>query len=147
MASRTLRSLVIATVALALAATIAVAGKGKACCKKGDYRADQEITILGTVAEVIPHECHMSGMGIHLAVTTENEVTVVRLGPSTYFEDQGVDFVEGDLVEITGVMSSGCDDSEGLLARIVKLNGVVLTLRDPDGVPAWSGEGRGKGLR
>ena len=66
------------------------------------------------------------------------ETLEVRLGPTTFLEKEKFTFAKGDQIEVTGskVKIEGAD---ALIAREVKKGGKTLTLRDAQGVPAWSG--------
>ena len=104
------------------------------------------MTLTGTVEEVIKHQCRRQGKGIHLALEAGGESVEVHLGPAAFLEDQGFRFEEGDQIEVTGSRSMPCG-TEGILARLVKSNGELLTLRDSEGVPAWEGRRHGRGWR
>lgn len=63
----------------------------------------------------------------------------MRVGPSWFLSQHKIDFVKGNEVEITGskVKINGRDT---LLAREVKQDGNVVTLRNAQGVPEWAGK-------
>jgi hypothetical protein len=101
------------------------------------HNTGTEITIKGTV-DAINQGARGMMMGTHLTVKTADGTTEVMLGPSNFIESQGFTFAKGDEVEITGskVTMGG---TESLIAREVVKGGKTLTLRDKNGVPAWSG--------
>jgi hypothetical protein len=73
-----------------------------------------------------------------LIVKTDKETLEVHLGPTAFLEKEKFTFAKGDQIEVTGskVKIEGAD---ALIAREVKKGGKTLTLRDAQGVPAWSG--------
>ena len=73
-----------------------------------------------------------------MILKTDKETLEVRLGPTTFLEKEKFTFAKGDQIEVTGskVKIEGAD---ALIAREVKKGGKTLTLRDAQGVPAWSG--------
>jgi hypothetical protein len=79
--------------------------------------------------------------GVHFTLKTDKETIPVHLGPSWYVEKQAVALAQGDKVEVTGsrIMYQG---KPTIIAAEVKKGGQVLKLRDPNGVPAWAGQGR-----
>ena len=74
-------------------------------------------------------------------------VTVYGLGPSWYWENQGVAYpTVGEQVEVEGYKVSFVDGSEKIIATKVTVSGQTIELRDEDGRPAWRG-GRGSANR
>ncbi len=65
-----------------------------------------------------------------------------HLGPTRFLEKNKFIFAKGDQVEIIGSKVE-MDGADALLAREVKKGGKTLTLRNAQGVPAWSGGRRG----
>jgi hypothetical protein len=82
----------------------------------------------------------MKGMsaGVHLVLKTDKGPVSVHLGPAWYIENQDVKVQTGDSVEITG---SGItfEGKPAIIAKEVKKGDQVLSLRDDNGYPAWSG--------
>jgi hypothetical protein len=76
--------------------------------------------------------------GIHLQVKTGKETISVHLGPQWYLENQDMEIKPGDKVQITGsrVTFSG---QPTIVASQVKKGNTILTLRDENGFPVWSG--------
>jgi hypothetical protein len=97
-------------------------------------------TVTGEVARVDRVSWGRRAQGVHLTLKTGQETLTVHLGPSWFVDQQAVKLVAGDKVEITG---SRVDFHGGkvLIAREVKKGGQVMTLRDPQGVPRWAGQG------
>jgi hypothetical protein len=87
----------------------------------------------------------LSGMssGLHLMVKTSGKQTIsVHLGPAWYIESQaGIKFAAGDNVEVRGSRIT-FQGAPTIIAETVKKHNHVLTLRDPNGVPLWSGSRR-----
>ncbi len=75
--------------------------------------------------------------GTHLVLNTDTGNLIVHLGPSSYISAEGFSLAKGDALEIIGskVKLNGQDV---LLAREVKKDGKVLTLRDAKGFPMGS---------
>lgn len=82
----------------------------------------------------------MEGMlyGIHLLVKTATETIEVHLGPGWYIENQEVKIEPNDKVEVKGSRII-YQDKPALIAAEVKKGDEVLTLREANGFPAWSG--------
>jgi len=82
----------------------------------------------------------MKGMnyGIHLVVKTEAETISVHLGPGWFIENQEVKIEPKDMVEVRGSRTT-YEGKSALIAAEVKRGDEVLTLRDQEGFPAWSG--------
>ena len=108
------------------------------------YDANTEVTIRGTIQEVkqvTPGMGRRNLAGTHLLVNTESETVDVHLGPSPFITEQKLALAAGDAVEIIGsrVTVAGM---AGVLAREVRKGDRVVTLRDAQGFPKWSGRGR-----
>jgi hypothetical protein len=82
----------------------------------------------------------MGGMssGVHLQVKTGKETISVHLGPQWYLENQDIEIKPKDKVQITGskIIFSG---KPTIVAAQVKKGNTILTLRDENGLPLWSG--------
>jgi hypothetical protein len=134
-----LRVLMIAAAILTLAAVSALAQGGRGQGAGRMYNPATETTIKGTIEEVKQISGPRGGPGgAHLILKTDKETLEVRLGPTTFLEKEKFTFAKGDQIEVTGskVKIEGAD---ALIAREVKKGGKTLTLRDAQGVPAWSG--------
>jgi hypothetical protein len=88
------------------------------------------------VDEIMP----MKGMsyGVHLLLKNDSGEVAVHLGPAWYVTNQDLSIKVGDKVEVTGskVMFEG---KPAIIAAQVKKGDEVLTLRDDNGFPMWSG--------
>jgi len=69
---------------------------------------------------------------------TDKETISVHLGPAWYMDNQDVQIAVGDKVEVKGSRVT-LDGKPTLIAAEVKKGDEVLTLRDANGFPAWSG--------
>lgn len=76
--------------------------------------------------------------GIHIVLKTDNETIPVHLGPGWYIENQDMEIEPGDNIEVKGSRII-YDDSPALIAAQVWKGDEVLTLRDENGFPVWSG--------
>ena len=135
--------LMIAAAVLTLAAASALAQGGRGQGAGRMYNPATETTVKGTVEGVRQVSGPGGGPGgTHLILKTDKETLEVRLGPTTFLEKEKFTFAKGDQIEVTGskVKIGG---AEALIAREVKKDGKTLTLRDAQGVPAWSGGRRG----
>ncbi len=78
------------------------------------------------------------GGGVHLLLKTRKEAIEVHLGPTWYLGNQKFSIAPGDRLEIKGsrVTAQGVTV---IIAAQVKKGNDVLTLRNNDGFPMWSG--------
>jgi hypothetical protein len=76
--------------------------------------------------------------GVHLMLKTDKETIPVHLGPAWYIENQDVKLSPKDKIEVKGsrIIFEG---KPTIIAAEVKKDDEVLTLRDSNGVPMWSG--------
>lgn len=101
------------------------------------YDTAAEITLKGTVTSVESHVGRMGWNGTHLVVSFDTETLTVHVGPSNYLVQQGFSFAAGDQVEVTGARIK-FEGSDVLIAREIRKGDKVLTLRNSQGIPAWS---------
>ncbi len=140
---RFLRVLMIAITVLALGSASALAQRGMGQGSGRMYNPSTETTVKGTVEEVkqIP-SARGASSGAHLILKTDKETVEVHLGPAAFLEKEKFTFAKGDQIEVTGSkVKIGAADA--LLAREVKKGDKTLTLRNAQGIPAWSGGRRG----
>lgn len=104
------------------------------------YDTSSEVTLSGVVEKLESQIGRMGWKGTHLVVRFDTEMLTVHVGPSVYLEQQGFSFAPGDKIEVTGSKVK-LDMSDVIVAREIKKGDRVLTLRNHDGIPAWS---RGK---
>jgi hypothetical protein len=125
----------------ALAAVLFGLGAGMSAAQMGhesgmQYDLKTEMTLTGTVEDVmdVPGTGAMSGM--HLALKTKAETIHVHLGPTAFVKKQGIVFAKGDQVTVTGSRIKG-EGFEAILARTVTKGDSAVTLRDKNGMPRW----------
>ena len=137
------RIVAIGTTALALIAAAAFAqpGRGQGM---GMPRYDKatETTLQGTVQEVQTHEGRMGGTGTHLLLNTGAGIVDVHVGPTNWLTGKKYGFAEGDSLEVVGskIKLNGAD---AIIAREITKGDTKMVLRNENGIPAWSGGGRG----
>jgi hypothetical protein len=131
--------LMIAIAVLTLGAASALAQGGRGQGAGHLYDPATETTVKGTVEEVKQVSGARGGLGgTHLILKTDKETLEVHLGPTAFLEKEKFTFAKGDQIEVTGSkVKIGAADA--LLARVVKKGDKTLTLRNVQGVPAWSG--------
>ncbi len=75
--------------------------------------------------------------GVHIVVKTDKEAISVHLGPGWYIENQRVKIAPKDKIEVKGSRIT-FEGKPAIIAAEVKKGEDVLTLRNANGVPAWS---------
>lgn len=104
------------------------------------YDPATEITVTGTVEEVL-HPNGPNGMlGTHVNLKTESGVFDVHVGPETFISKQGFTIEKGDTLTVIG-SKQVISGKDALIAKEVKKGEKVLTLRDANGFPKWSRRG------
>jgi hypothetical protein len=103
------------------------------------YNPQTVETITGEVLSV-DQITPMKGMsyGVHIVLKTNKETISVHLGPGWYLENQDVKIAPKDKIEVKGSRIT-FEGAPALIAAEVKKGDEVLTLRDANGFPAWSG--------
>jgi hypothetical protein len=102
------------------------------------YDPTTETTVSGVVAEVREISGTRGWHGIHLQLKTSNQVLDVHIGPSWFLAQKKFEIAKGDRVEVTGSKLL-LDNVQTLIARTIKKGDSELTLRNRQGIPAWSG--------
>jgi len=105
-----------------------------------NYNPATETTVKGTVEEVQQIPGQGANTGTHLVLKTDSGTYDVHVGPTSFLASQKFSFAKGEEVEVTGSKIG----SDTLIAREIKKDGKVLTLRNQQGIPAWSGGHRGQ---
>lgn len=132
------RMILFVTVTLLLAVSIAYAQKRKGQMQgMPRYDTATEVTLRGTITKVESHMGRMGWNGTHLVVSFESETLTVHVGPSNYVDQQGFSFAAGEQIEVTGSRIK-LEGTDVLIAREIKKGEKVLTLRNAQGIPAWS---------
>ena len=98
------------------------------------YDVTQEITLNGTVSAVITKPAPGMTWGPHLLLTTVSGKVDVSLGRWAFEGKGALSVTVGQQVEMTGVMKT-LNEKEVFLARTVKVNGKVYTMRNEHGIP------------
>lgn len=136
---------------IALAATLLFTSStilfGQAARRQGgprgarNYNPATETTFTGTVEQVDTAAGPGNGAGgLHLMVRSNNGTEDVRVGPARYVESQKFAFAKGDAITVTGSKTTVSGENV-VIAREIKKGDQVLTLRDSQGIPRWSGRG------
>jgi hypothetical protein len=127
-------SLILATLLVACLAGTALAQVGSSA--RRIYDPNTETTVKGTV-EKVTEIGDQGWTGTHLTLRTNEQKYDVHVGPSAYVAKSGFTFSAGNQIEVTGskLKFGGAD---AIVAREIKKDGKVLTLRDRRGIPSWS---------
>ncbi|MDJ0618118.1 MAG: hypothetical protein QNJ63_15465 [Calothrix sp. MO_192.B10] len=134
-----------------LPANPALAQPGGCCgygsCYGGNYQQRMYKTqsiedITGQVISVhnITSPRNTSG-GVHLIVKTAKEDIDVHLGPAWYINNQNIKINLQDKIRVRGWRISIAGKPAIIAAEVAK-GDQVITLRNPDGSPLWSGRER-----
>ncbi len=102
------------------------------------YDPSTETTVQGSVTAVNTVTGMRRWTGLHLTVQSADQKYDVHVGPSTYVDSSGFKFAEGDQVEVVG-SKVDVNGAPALIAREIRKDGKVLSLRDKQGFPLWSG--------
>jgi hypothetical protein len=122
---------------------LAQRGYGRGQAPAHNYNPATEITFTGVVDRLKPTPAPGHGAGgLHLLVRAKTGVMEVLLGPAWYLSSKDFEFARGDNITVTGSKLT-MDGQEVVVAREVKKADKVLTLRDANGLPLWSGLARG----
>lgn len=125
---------------VAVATLVSVPAAAQKAGPKGSprYEPSAEVTVKGTVQDVKQYQSGRGWRaGQHLTLKTETGDLDVHLGPSDFWKKNGFALAKGDTLEVTGSKTK-VDDTDVLLAREVKKGDKAVTLRNAQGVPAWS---------
>ncbi len=131
-------SFIIATLLVVCLAGFAPAQMGSSTRRA--YNPKTETTVKGTV-EKVAEMGEQGWTGTHLPLRTSDRGYAVHVGPTAYVAKSGFTFSVGDQIEVTGSKIE-IDGADAIVAREIKKDGRVLTLRDRRGIPGWS-----RGLR
>lgn len=101
------------------------------------YDPKTETTITGTVEDIQQQAGRGAGSGTHLMLKTDSGSFDVHVGPTAYLEQKQFAFAKGEQIEVTGSKVK-LGNTDTILAREIKKDGKVLTLRDAQGIPQWS---------
>lgn len=109
------------------------------------YDVNTVTTMTGTV--ISPPARIGQSEHIQMTIATPQGVVTVLLGPSSYWERQGVTISRGQEIIMTGSCAQGKDGSLYMFAQKLdnKTSGVSLSLRSETGSPFWARSGAGSG--
>ena len=106
------------------------------------YNPATEVTMNGSVEEVKPVSGPQGRAGIHLGLKIDQEIIEVHVGPSWFLTQNKISFDKGDRIEVTGSKVK-FENGDVLIAREIKKGEKTITLRNAQGIPAWSRGRRG----
>ena len=115
-------------------------GAGRRGKAARNYDPSTEITVKGTVQDVVHPTGKTNNAGTHLTLKSDQGTFDIHVGPSAYISSQQFTFTKGDEIEVVGSKTT-VDGKEALRARQITKDGKVLTLRDKQGLPLWSRAG------
>jgi len=95
------------------------------------YDPAKEITVVGTVAQVVTQPAHGSPMGMHLLISSSGKEVDAHVGPFLSKENREA-LKPGQLVQITGV-NENVHGKNILLARELIFSGRQVTVRNERG--------------
>ena len=72
--------------------------------------------------------------GLHVILKTDKGSLDVHLGPTDYWKKNGFELTKGDSIQVIGSKIK-VDDTEFIIAREVKKDDKVVTLRNAQGFP------------
>ncbi len=135
------RAVLIVAAMIACPSSIGYAQRGLLGRGSRMYNPGTEISVKGRVQHVTQVQGQSGSGGTHLTLRAESGTFEVLLGPSWFLNEKNFKPVEGDEFEVIGskVKLQGQD---AIIARKVRMDGRELTLRNPKGIPEWSGKGR-----
>ena len=108
----------------------------------GNYNPATEATLTGTVDAIknLPSPGRGGG-GLHLVLNVPSGPIEVHVGPASFVKSKNVTFEKGDTLTVVGSKVTMAGE-EVLIAREIKKGDQVITLRDTNGFPLWSGRNR-----
>ena len=103
------------------------------------YDPKTEVTVKGSVEEVLQYSGKGSSTGTHLMLNSSEGSLDVHLGPSWFLSQQKIEFTKGNEIEVTGAKVK-VNGKVTVIAREIKKDEKVITLRNAQGVPEWAGK-------
>jgi len=98
------------------------------------YDVSKEMTMSGAVSAVLARSAPGMVWGSHLLLTTASGTVDASLGRWGLEGKDALSVTPGQQVEVTGMMLT-LNEKQVLLARTVKVDGKVYTIRNEHGVP------------
>ncbi len=112
------------------------------------YNLDTEKTIKGAIQEIKMEPRYKDSSPFLIVILEEKDtgqIYTVEISPVRFFFQ---DFHKGENLEVVGSLYSKEDGSLNIIARQIRFQGEIITLRDKLGFPAWrGGEMKQKGKR
>jgi hypothetical protein len=102
------------------------------------YNPATVVTVSGIVIAKTPSSAKGLPQLVYLTLKTEAGKLTIFLGPDLYVDKLPVQINNLDKIQVTGSKITW-EGKPVILAAEIKKGNQVLKLRDPDGVPAWSG--------
>jgi hypothetical protein len=105
----------------------------------GLYNPDTVVTVSGIVIARTPPSPKGFPQLVYLTLRTDTGKTTVFLGPDLYVDKLPIQIQNLDKIQVTG---SGItwEGKRVILAATIIKGDQVLKLREPNGVPLWSGQ-------
>jgi hypothetical protein len=104
----------------------------------GLYNPDTVVTVSGIVIAKTPPSAKGLPELVYLTLKTEAGKITVFLGPDLYVDKLSVQIKFLDKIQVTGSKISW-EGKPVILAAEIKRGDQILKLREPNGVPIWSG--------
>jgi len=101
------------------------------------YAPVAETTVTGTILHVVTFRTPDGVVGVHFDLRGPTGMINVHVAPAMYIGMNNFSFLADDKVEIAGVEVFQ-DGNKSFIARSITTKGKTLTLRAPDGTPAWT---------
>lgn len=130
-------ALLFPVIILATITTVALA-QGRGAGPGSQYDVKTEATLTGTIEDVQQQPCMGRRTGTHLMLKTASETVEICVGPPAYVQEKGFAFTKGEQVEVIGSRMK-FDGKDVVVARQITKDKQVLTLRNAQGIPEWSG--------
>jgi hypothetical protein len=101
------------------------------------YDPAAETTVTGTIRHVVTFRAPDGVVGVHFDLQGPTGLINVHVAPAMFIGMNNFSFLADEQVEIAGV-SVFQDGNKSFIARSITTEGRTLTLRAPDGTPAWT---------
>lgn len=123
---------------LVLAANPAAAQGTPAPAAVPKYDVSTEVTVKGTIDDVIERDCPVShGMGTHIVLKLADGKTMqVHVASTKFLKTYEMSFKKGEQLQIVG-SKVDFEGAEAIFAREVKRGDDLMQFRDKDGKPVW----------
>jgi hypothetical protein len=130
-----------------LSLVLAAAAWGQAGPKTGGPSSLYNPGTVVTVSGIVLSKSHPAAKGlpqlIYLTLKTKTDKIAIFLGPDLYVNKLPVQIHDLDEVQVTGSKIIW-ESKPVIIAAEIKRGDQILKLREPNGVPVWSGQRRTK---